>query len=250
MPGGRLTREDRRDIAAGLAEGLGYAEIARRLGRPTSTVSREVSRNGGPRDYRPDHAHQATERRARRRGPARFAAETAGGAAHGRDPEAMRALEELFAEVLVGSGITRTPARVLTCLSLTDSGTLTAAELVEALRVSPASISKAVGYLEEQGLIRRERDPRGRRERYVIDGDIWFEAFLSSARTNATLAAAARQGVETLGRATPAGGRLEGMAEFLERTSRDMLDVALRWRHVLRDRERDDSPEGGSPGGR
>ena len=43
MPGGRLTQEDRRHIAAGLAEGLGYAEIARRLGRPTSTVSREVA---------------------------------------------------------------------------------------------------------------------------------------------------------------------------------------------------------------
>ncbi|NUT46387.1 MAG: helix-turn-helix domain-containing protein, partial [Saccharothrix sp.] len=51
MPGGRLTDEDRRDIAAGLALGLGYAEIARRLGRPTSTVTREVIRNGGPGDY-------------------------------------------------------------------------------------------------------------------------------------------------------------------------------------------------------
>ncbi|MGO4428265.1 MarR family transcriptional regulator, partial [Streptomyces sp. MCAF7] len=28
MPGGRLTHGDRQDIASGLAEGLGYAEIA------------------------------------------------------------------------------------------------------------------------------------------------------------------------------------------------------------------------------
>ncbi|MFB7357563.1 helix-turn-helix domain-containing protein [Streptomyces gardneri] len=49
MPGGRLTQQERERIAAGIAAGLSYAEIARRVGRPTSTVSREISRNGGPR---------------------------------------------------------------------------------------------------------------------------------------------------------------------------------------------------------
>ena len=67
MPGGRLTYQDRKKIAEALAEGISHAEIARRLGRPTSTVSREVNRNGGPDGYRPDQAHQATERRAQRR---------------------------------------------------------------------------------------------------------------------------------------------------------------------------------------
>ncbi|MFK0259260.1 helix-turn-helix domain-containing protein [Streptomyces sp. NPDC090445] len=47
MPGGRLTHEDRQRIADGLAEGLGYTEIGRRLGRPASTVMREVTRNPG-----------------------------------------------------------------------------------------------------------------------------------------------------------------------------------------------------------
>jgi len=69
MPGGRLTDQDRRHIASGLADGLGYAEIARRLGRPTSTVSREVARNHGPAGYRAEHAHLATAHRARRRPP-------------------------------------------------------------------------------------------------------------------------------------------------------------------------------------
>jgi len=66
MPGRRLTRADRRQIAAGLEQGLDYAAIARRLGRPTSTVSREVARNGGPGRYRADLAHLATTHRARR----------------------------------------------------------------------------------------------------------------------------------------------------------------------------------------
>ncbi|MEW2556860.1 helix-turn-helix domain-containing protein, partial [Streptomyces zhihengii] len=66
MPGGRLTQQERQRIAAGLADGLSYAEIGRRLERPTSTISREVSRNGGPGRYRPQQAHLATVRRARR----------------------------------------------------------------------------------------------------------------------------------------------------------------------------------------
>src|SRR5215475_12314522 len=67
MPGGRLTYQDREQIAAGLAAGLSHAEIARRLNRPTSTVSREVQRNGGHAGYRAGQAHRATERRAQRR---------------------------------------------------------------------------------------------------------------------------------------------------------------------------------------
>lgn len=67
MPGGRLTQQERQQIALGLADGLAYAEIARRLERPTSTITREVMRNGGPTAYRADLAHRATERRAHRR---------------------------------------------------------------------------------------------------------------------------------------------------------------------------------------
>lgn len=70
MPGGRLNQQERQQIALGLADDLPYAEIARRLDRPTSTISREVMRNGGPNAYRADLAHRATERRAHRRGQA------------------------------------------------------------------------------------------------------------------------------------------------------------------------------------
>jgi DNA-binding MarR family transcriptional regulator len=102
MPGGRLTQPERQQIALGLADGLAYAEIARRTGRPTSTITREVMRNGGP----------------------------------------------------------------------------TASELAARLQVSPASISKAVAFLDSQGLVRRERDER-RRERYVVDDDIWYQAMIA-----------------------------------------------------------------------
>src|SRR5215471_17286093 len=70
MPGGRLTQEDRRRIAAWLGEGVSHAEIGRRLSRPTSTITREVNRNRGPAGYQADQAQRATRQRARRRNTA------------------------------------------------------------------------------------------------------------------------------------------------------------------------------------
>ena len=62
----RLTVADREDIAGGVAAGLSVRAIARGLGRPASTVSRELSRNGGPQGYRPSVADQAAWDRAAR----------------------------------------------------------------------------------------------------------------------------------------------------------------------------------------
>lgn len=220
MPGGRLAHEDRRRIASGLAEGLGYAEIARTLGRPTSTVSREVARNGGPDGYRADRAHQATGRRARRRAPLP-PAEPPPTDAYGRDPDVVRAFVDRFAELMVHTGLSRMAARVLACLITTDSGSLTATELVGRLRVSPASVSKAVGFLEGMALLRRDRDGR-RRERYVIDDDVWLRAWSADTHKHESVAATAREGAGILGAATPAGGRLDQMGRFFARLSEDM----------------------------
>ncbi|MFC0627236.1 GbsR/MarR family transcriptional regulator [Kribbella deserti] len=223
MPGGRLTQPDRQRIAALLADGLGYAEIARELGRPTSTISREVARNGGPGNYQADRAHQATAQRARRTKPSP-APGTAAAAedAYGRDAEAAREFQEQFAALMVQTGLPRMAARVLVCLLTTDEGSSTSAELVERLRVSPASISNAVGYLEGLELIYREADPRRRREHYVIYDDVWLRTWKVSARQNAQWAETADRGVEIFGPDTPAGVRLEEMRQFIGRLSEDM----------------------------
>jgi len=232
MPGGRLTQQERQQIALGLADGLAYAEIARRLDRPTSTVTREVMRNGGPTAYRADLAHRATERRAQRRRQTAPRGQQAPPQADGRDAEAVREYEELFTTVLMHSGLPKMMARVMACLYTADSGSLTASELVQRLQVSPATISKTIAFLEGQTLVRRERDER-RRERYFVDEDLWYQSMLASARSNAELAEAARQGIGVLGRDSPAAARLENVARFLDFVGESITRAAQQAREVL-----------------
>ncbi|MDT0347130.1 helix-turn-helix domain-containing protein [Streptomyces litchfieldiae] len=233
MPGGRLTQSERRQIALGLADGDAYAEIARRLDRPTSTITREVMRNGGPTAYRADLAQRATERRAhRRRRAAVPRGSQAPDQAHGRDAEAVREYEEAFTTLLMQQGLPKMMARVLTCMFTTDAGSLTASELVQRLQVSPASVSKAIAFLENQGLIRRERDER-RRERYRVDDDVWYQSMIAAARSNAQLAETARQGVGVLGPDTPAATRLENIARFLDFVGESIARAAEQARDIL-----------------
>jgi IS30 family transposase len=70
---GRLTLQDREDIAAGVAAGDSARTIAARLGRSPSTISREIARNGGRRKYRPSTAERATWARATRPKPSKLA---------------------------------------------------------------------------------------------------------------------------------------------------------------------------------
>ncbi|MGW1375720.1 helix-turn-helix domain-containing protein [Streptomyces sp. NPDC002446] len=232
MPGGRLTQSERQQIALGLADSLPYAEIARRLDRPTSTITREVMRNGGPTAYRADLAHRATERRARRRGPAPSRGPQSAPQPHGRDAEAVAEYEEAFTTLLMGQGMPKMTARVLTCLFIADAGSLTASELVQHLQVSPASVSKAIAVLEGQGLIRRERDER-RRDRYFVDDDVWYQSTIDSARGIAQVAETARQGVGVLGRGSPAAVRLENIARFSDFISESILRATEQAREVL-----------------
>lgn len=232
LPGGRLTQQERQQIALGLADGLAYAEIARRLDRPTSTVTREVMRNGGPASYRADLAHRAAERRAHRRRQAAPRGPQAPSAAHGRDAEAVREYEETLTTVFIATGTPRMMARVMACLTLTDSGSLTAAELAQRLQVSPASISKAITFLEGQGLVRRERE-EGRRERYGVDDDIWHQSMMASAASTAQVAETSRLGVGIMGPGTPAGTRLENVARYLDFISEAITRAAEQGREVL-----------------
>ncbi|MPY58377.1 GbsR/MarR family transcriptional regulator [Streptomyces spongiae] len=243
MPGGRLTQQERQQIALGLADGLAYAEIARGLDRPTSTITREVTRNGGPTGYRADLAHHATERRAHRRRQAAPRGAQAPAQAHGRDSGAVREYEEMFTTLFIQQGLPKMAARVLTSLYTTDEGSLTASELVQRLQVSPASVSKAVTFLDNLDLIRRERDER-RRERYVVDDDVWYQSMIASARGTAQIAETARQGIGILGPGSPAATRLENIARFVDFVTENMARAAEQARDVLHMKA--ETPSGGA----
>nr|WP_282707189.1 MarR family transcriptional regulator [Nonomuraea coxensis] len=113
------------------------------------------------------------------------------------------------------------PARVFVCLLTAGSGSLTSADLVRGLHVSPASVSKAVAYLAAMGLVRRSQDA-GRRERYVVDDDVWLRALVADTGAHAEVAAAARRGIDILGPGTPAAARLGRMAGFFAWISEQM----------------------------
>ena len=62
----QLSLAEREETSRGLAGGESRRSIARRLGRSPSTISREVTRNGGVRRYRACRADRDALRRARR----------------------------------------------------------------------------------------------------------------------------------------------------------------------------------------
>src|SRR5438067_2054440 len=95
------------------------------------------------------------------------------------DEQAVQRFIEGFASALTEGGVPRMPARVFSTLLATDSGRLTAAELAERLRVSPAAISGAVRYLVQVNLVSREREPGARRDHYRLLNDLWYEATIN-----------------------------------------------------------------------
>jgi DNA-binding transcriptional regulator GbsR (MarR family) len=147
-----------------------------------------------------------------------------------RDQLAVQRFIERFASVLVEAGVPRMPARVFVALLATDSGSLTAAELADVLQVSPAAISGAVRYLVQVNLVSREREPGSRRDHYRVYDDAWYEAAVRRdqmmARWNVTM----QEGVEVLGRHTPAGARLAESLEFFRFVEEELPDLLDRWR--------------------
>ncbi|MEU1051369.1 MarR family transcriptional regulator [Streptomyces sp. NPDC005876] len=148
----------------------------------------------------------------------------------GRDPEAVSRFVEGFAAQLVEAGMQRMPARVFAALLSSDSGSLTAAELGDQLKVSPAAVSGAVRYLAHQHMVAREREPGSRRERYRVHSDQWYEALTNRETVVKRWAAALGEGVRSLGPDTPAGRRMAETLAFFEFVDGEIAAMMERWR--------------------
>ncbi len=137
---------------------------------------------------------------------------------------------ERFAAVLTQSGFPRMPARVFAALLATDSGRLTSAELAAMLHVSPAAISGAVGYLVQVNLASREAEPGSRREHYRVHSETWYEAIARKDQVLDRCERSLRDGIDVVGRDTPAGARIAETLAFFEFMQTELPAMLERWR--------------------
>jgi DNA-binding transcriptional regulator GbsR (MarR family) len=154
----------------------------------------------------------------------------AGGAATGRDDEAIRRFIERFALNLSEAGMPRMPARVFAGILVAEDGRQTAAELAELLQASPAAISGAVRYLTQLRLVSREREPGERVDHFRVSSDTWYEAVTRRDQMIARWEQDLQEGIKAVGPDTPAGARLEETRAFFEFLRDEIREVMARWR--------------------
>lgn len=146
-----------------------------------------------------------------------------------RSADDARRFVEHFALLLTEAGLPRMPARVFACVLAEDSGQLTAAELADRLGVSPAAISGAVRYLTQVGMLVRGREPGVRVDHFRLHDDVWAEMYTNRLAVLSRWEDALAEGVEVLGKDTPAGRRLEKSREFFEFLQGEVEGIVKRW---------------------
>lgn len=145
------------------------------------------------------------------------------------ESDAVAQFVENFASTLIESGVPRMPARVFACLMAADDGRLTAAELAERLRASPAAISGAVRYLVQVQLISRGREPGSRRDHFVIAHEAIYRVTASRDRELARWIDQLDRGVAVLGPGTVRASRAEETRDFLQFLMKEMGGLIERW---------------------
>lgn len=147
------------------------------------------------------------------------------------DRETLLRYVERLALELTGVGLPRMPARVFAYVLADDAERYTAAELAEALRVSPAAISGAVRTLVRMGLLGREREPGARADTYrIYDHDVWGTITVQRQQFLEPFERLAAEGVELLGPDTPGGRRLRETQEYYAFFRRKLPELVQEWR--------------------
>ena len=149
---------------------------------------------------------------------------------------------ERMGAALAQAGLPRAPSVVFSALLIDEDGRMTAAELARTLQLSPASISGAVRYLAQLGMLRRERERGSRRDVYVVDDDAWHGAMLRRDQLYAPMIAALDAGIAGSG-GSGAGQRLWLTREFLTFVDSEMSALTARW-ETRREELAAGSPEG------
>ncbi|MFZ2548537.1 MAG: IS30 family transposase [Candidatus Microthrix subdominans] len=149
MPRKPLTADERDHIHERLSvdRSVPYAEVARELGRHRSTISREVTRNGGRNAYRPSVAGDAAASRRRRPKTLLFAVES---------PLRARVIE------LLSEGYSPVAAAALVCRQ-PDDGTVCAETLYQAVYGGTLGLKAAECLRSRRARRKRRRAPTSAR---------------------------------------------------------------------------------------
>jgi DNA-binding transcriptional regulator GbsR (MarR family) len=154
-------------------------------------------------------------------------------------PEQRAAFVERLGAALTSAGLARLPSRIFAAVLVDEDGRMTAAEIGEALGVSPAAVSGAVKYLDGVGMVRRERERGSRRDVFVVDDEAWHDTLLQADNIYRPMITALGQGIEDLGPADPARTRLIVSREFLQFILEELHGINDRWAARRREIEAD-----------
>jgi DNA-binding transcriptional regulator GbsR (MarR family) len=146
-----------------------------------------------------------------------------------RDLAAVDPFIERFTQVLVDAGMPRIASRILVVLLSTDAARLSAAELAQQVRSSPAAISGGVRYLVQLGLIHRGREPGSRRDHYHVDDDVWYQTITQRDQLMSRFASSLREGARVMGEGTAAGSRFAESVAFFEFIQTELQSLVERW---------------------
>jgi DNA-binding transcriptional regulator GbsR (MarR family) len=155
------------------------------------------------------------------------------------DHAAVIRFEERFTQVLVDSGMPRIASRIFVAILASPDAQLTASELTERTKASPAAISGGVRYLTQLGLVHRGRQTGSRRDHYTVDTDVWARVIMQRSNTLDRWWAQLREGVEAVGSGTAAGKRLAHSADFFAFVNSEMAGLMERWEEHVRERDTD-----------
>ena len=136
---------------------------------------------------------------------------------------------ERIGAALTQAGLARLPSRVFAALLVDDDGQMTSTELASALDVSAAGVSGAVGYLEQLGMLRRERQRGSRRDLYVVDDDAWHEAMMRHDQIYGPIKSSLQHALTALGEDAPAHRRLVLTHEFLVFIESEFDSLSDKW---------------------
>lgn len=142
--------------------------------------------------------------------------------------EAARRYADQLAALLDAAGFPRMPARVLMALLTSENGELTSEQISRTLDVSPAAVSGAVRYLQSLQIVRAGSLPGTRRRVYrLVPG--WYTVTLTRSGLYSELRELTRDRPAALAPGTPAGQRVQEMADFYAFLNRKFPELLDEW---------------------